>query len=541
MNLLSSQNGTILIVDDEPSFTKAMKRDLFDDDFEILSATTGQEALALLKEEAVDVIISDLKMPCMGGLEFIAAAKQILGYATQYIVMTGWGELETAVDAMQLGVGNYLTKPLDSDTLRTSINAALENAKAIRKSQQDDNEESEKNALILATVQAGVMLVESDSFTIASVNNAAADILETEKSLLLDTTVQQVFCKDNNEATELLAHQTLKNAELALTSKSGKHLSVQMTTAQICLNEKNYLLLSFMDISSQKKLQIDLKASQETFSAIVEQSLDGTIILSSSNEILYINHSATVFFARSRDELLGQPFPFPVVTDKPTELPFPQDGQPTKIAEMCVAKTQWHNEAAFVATLRDITQRKQLEESIRHMATHDVLTGLPNRSLLATQLEKAINLAQRNQRMVALLFVDLDNFKPINDTFGHSVGDVVLQETAKRLTDGVRASDFIARVGGDEFLVVLQEVADVEATALTTQRIIDLINIPIEVDGHNCQLGASIGISLFPDCAGTTEELIQQADAAMYHIKKKAKNSYCFYASGMELGPEGNK
>ncbi len=535
MNLLTSPYGTILIVDDESSFIKAMKRELFEEDFEIITAESGQEALLHLRDKPVDVVISDLKMIGMGGLEFIAEAQKILPYETQYMVMTGWGTLETAIEAMQLGVVNYLTKPIDATTLKDSIHTALKTVQSIRKTQQDYCEEGKKNALIFATVQAGVVLIEQENFTIVDANNAAATMLETKANHLVGKLTQQLFYQQDHSASAFFTNQLSKNSELELRTESGLPLPVHITTANIGLDNQDYLLVSFMDISQQKQVEADLKASQETFSAIVERSLDGIIILSSTDHIQFINSAAAKLFGKNKKDLLNQPFGFPATLGKPTELSFAPHGQTETIVEMCVAKTQWQGKTAMVATLRDITERKKLEKSIRQMATHDALTGLPNRNLLPDQLEKAIALARRNKQKMALLFVDLDNFKPINDNFGHSVGDIVLQKTAQRLIEAVRASDFVARVGGDEFVVVLQETGTMATAAIATQRIIDQVSMPLEIEGNICQLGASIGISLFPDHAETTDELMQKADAAMYNVKKKTKNSYCFYELGMDL------
>ncbi len=473
----------------------------------------------------------------MSGLEFIAEAQKILPFDTQYIVMTGWGELDTAIDAMRLGVVNYLTKPIEKKTLVQSINQALEKVSAIRREQLERYEESQKNALIYSTVQTGVMLIKKDSYTIVDANAAACSLLDGRIENISQTGFQQYFFSLKNappEKNQIILEGWEDNTELLLRDRSGQQRIVQLAVASICLSNNDFFLASFMDVSKRKKVEAELLASQETFSAIVERSLDGIVILEKNGNILFINQAAATFFGRSREDLLGGPFGYPVALGEAMELTFSPQESSMIIAEMRVAETHWQGQAALVATLRDITERKKLEDSIKHMATHDSLTGLPNRNLLPVQFEKMLALAKRNQTKAALLFIDLDNFKPINDNFGHAVGDVVLQKTAKRLSKAVRASDLVARVGGDEFIVVLQEVRDTDSVALVTNRIIASVSSSIEIDGLSCQLGASVGVSLFPDHSEDPEELIQMADDAMYQVKNRSKNNYWIYSAGME-------
>ncbi len=328
-------------------------------------------------------------------------------------------------------------------------------------------------------------------------------------------------------------------AEMFLLDRSGNRCPVQISVASICLDGREHDLVSFTDISHRKQVETDLEESRETFSAIVECSLDGIVILSMHGQILFINSAAARFYAEAKEDLIGRPFGCFVAIGEPMEMLFPPQSDSQVMVEMRVADSRWKGEPALVATLRDITERKKLEDSIRHMATHDELTGLANRNLLPLQMKSILALARRKGTRVAVLFIDLDNFKPINDNFGHAVGDLVLKETAQRLISGLRASDLVARVGGDEFVVVLQEIPSKGALKLAAERIIKQISERIVLDGFSCQLGASVGISLFPDDADLSDDLIAKADAAMYQVKHRTKNSFCCYEPGMELEPEG--
>ena len=183
----------------------------------------------------------------------------------------------------------------------------------------------------------------------------------------------------------------------------------------------------------------------------------------------------------------------------------------------------------YVAVASDITQEYLHRESLKIRATHDVLTGLPNRLALEERLEHAISLAKRNLKQVAVLFIDLDGFKWINDTRGHAVGDDVLKVVAKRLKHNVRSSDTVARLGGDEFVVVLEDLSSAEHLKSVARTLVSAIGQPIALDG-DVQVTPSIGISIYPEDATEADELLLQADSAMYRAKKTGKNNFCFYS-----------
>lgn len=176
----------------------------------------------------------------------------------------------------------------------------------------------------------------------------------------------------------------------------------------------------------------------------------------------------------------------------------------------------------------NITDRKESELRIRYMALHDALTGLPNRILLEDRLAQAITLARRNQKSVALLMLDLDRFKDINDSFGHYVGDRLLEEVSKRLHASLRDSDILARLGGDEFVIGVPMVADNREIETVAHKILSTLSAPFRIEGRELQIGASIGISVYPVDGENSEALLQFADAAMYAAKKR-RGIYCFF------------
>ena len=189
--------------------------------------------------------------------------------------------------------------------------------------------------------------------------------------------------------------------------------------------------------------------------------------------------------------------------------------------------------ATMIALAIEASQRLDAEGKLLRLAHYDALTGLPNRNLLADRVRQALVFASRHRMRVALMFLDLDRFKNINDSLGHHVGDQILKEVAARLTRALRGGDTVARLGGDEFVVVLQEVRNAHDAAMVAQNLLRDLAPPYLVDGRELHVSASIGITLYPDDGGDGDVLMQNADAAMYHVKDRGRNGYQFFAATM--------
>jgi len=217
-------------------------------------------------------------------------------------------------------------------------------------------------------------------------------------------------------------------------------------------------------------------------------------------------------------------------------------GNVSRIVEL-TASPLWNDDGSLrgiIEASRDITDRLKVEEllsenekHLQHMAHHDPLTGLPNRHLFEDRLRHAISQAKRKRHKMALMFIDLDRFKNINDTLGHEIGDQLLVEVGRRLTSVVRESDTVARLGGDEFLVLLEQVDSFQTVTIMAQRIRKELGRVVDLGKHQLVATGSIGISLFPTDAGSAEELIKCADVAMYHAKREGKDNYQFYTRQM--------
>ncbi len=206
-----------------------------------------------------------------------------------------------------------------------------------------------------------------------------------------------------------------------------------------------------------------------------------------------------------------------------------RDGRVLLARALAKAISPWEPERGAVWTIEDVTEQRADAARVAFLAHHDQLTGLPNRILLADRLRVALAQASRNKAMCGLMFLDLDKFKLINDTLGHSIGDELLIEVSRRLKISVRDSDTVARLGGDEFVVVLPALKSATDAETVARKILASVGSPYELDGNPVRTSPSIGIALYPQNAADGDELLKNADAAMYETKQAGRNGYRFF------------
>jgi len=305
-------------------------------------------------------------------------------------------------------------------------------------------------------------------------------------------------------------------------------------------------------VTNLKKIRGELEQSQSQLQAIIHNAMDGIITINIAGEILGFNPAAEQIFGYPQQEVSGKNLnmlmPEPVRSEHDYYISrYLKTGEAKIIGvrrreviavrksgeqfpmELSASEMALGGQRFFIGIVRDITERKLAEEKIAHLAHYDYLTGLPNRALFVDNLEHSISLAKRNTYKVAVLFLDLDGFKKINDTMGHDAGDLLLRGVSRRLKETIRSSDTAARVGGDEFILVLNEIGADENAALMANKIIAALSEPFELKGQQCHVGGSIGISIFPDDSADPEALIKQADDAMYLAKQSGKNIHKFF------------
>jgi diguanylate cyclase (GGDEF)-like protein/PAS domain S-box-containing protein len=329
---------------------------------------------------------------------------------------------------------------------------------------------------------------------------------------------------------------------------------IDWTVALVDATLLTSLCVPFFWLFFVKPLQHSLQLESVKSHKIVEMAAEGIVSIDPKGMILTFNRAAQQIFGYSEAEAVGKnvsmlmPFKHgdahndyiarylqtgqPNIVGKTRELQgLRKDGMPFPM-ELSVTEVKLGDTHLFTAMLRDVSEQKLAQQRIEQLAHYDDLTGLPNRSLFYDRLGQSIMLAKRSQRSIALLYIDLDGFKSVNDTFGHHFGDVLLVKVSERLRQCVRESDTLARLGGDEFTVVLNDTHEREAVALVAQKIIESLAVQFDLDGPTVRIGSSIGIARYPDDAETKGALLIVADKAMYAAKAAGKNTYRFGFAG---------
>ncbi|MCG2581340.1 MAG: diguanylate cyclase [Marinobacter sp.] len=286
------------------------------------------------------------------------------------------------------------------------------------------------------------------------------------------------------------------------------------------------------------------------FGAILIASPDPIYVLDLEGRFIYANKATADLFALRPEAIIGKStfdLGFPFASDFQRNLKKVIDDQSTYRGKLvhtfasgqgerfeyllAPVLDEHRNTEATVCIFRDVTERAIAEEKIWHNAHHDLLTGLPNRRLFLDRLEQEVKHAKRSSLPLALLFMDLDGFKEVNDSLGHEAGDRVLCDVAERLADCVREDDTVARLGGDEFTVILTAAKRREDVEYVAQTIIDALAMPFQTALQAVQISASIGISFYPQDASSPVALLKNADRAMYNAKESGSNRMCFYGT----------
>ncbi len=306
-------------------------------------------------------------------------------------------------------------------------------------------------------------------------------------------------------------------------------------------------------IKQRDALNKRLRSSRERYRELFDNASDIILTHDLDGRITSANRAALRAFGYQRDELIGLNVQSIVLEDYIPRLTEHAADHETGPYTPVPYEIMAHTRAREVVWLevnprlvrkgrvpvgvhiiaRDVTERKEAEETIRHQATHDSLTGLPNRRLFSDRLRTALFQSRRDGSRIAVLFADLDRFKLVNDGLGHGVGDQLLKRVAQRLRDCVREGDTVARRGGDEFTVLLTALADTDAANATAERIIAELERPFTIQGHTVHIGTSVGIAVFPDDGAAPEELIRRADIAMYRAKTDGRGRALFFHEAM--------
>lgn len=417
-------------------------------------------------------------------------------------------------------------------------------------------ESEERYRSLVENAPDALFVIDAHSYQLVDVNKNSCTLFGMRRNELFETEsyrLSPIYQPNGQHSARQLRHyidQTIAGQhpifEWVFVTTDAQRLECEVRLILMPDAKRTLIRGSIIDISERKRNE----AHMRKLSRALQQTADAVAITDKHGIIEYVNPSFETITGYSSTEAIGQT-PHILSSHKHDPAFYQQLWRTIKSGEVfCDVITNkrkdgslFHEEKTitpltddngnithFIATGRDITERINSQERLLYLAHHDILTDLPNRASFSERLQGEVKRAKRSHHRVAVLFIDLDRFKIINDTLGHDVGDRVLQTAAERLVCNLRASDTVARLGGDEFAILLPEVATIDEVAMITEKLLLDLAKPFYLDERELFISASIGISLYPDDSHDPGILVKHADMAMYRAKSMGRNTYKFFA-----------
>ncbi|MBC9785645.1 EAL domain-containing protein [Heliobacterium chlorum] len=546
----------ILVADDDRAMRLVLRRALERDGYSVIEAGDGKEALLVYEQYRPELVLMDVVMPEMDGFTALAHLQDQPGGKVPVLMITGLDDDSSVEQAFQAGAIDYITKPIHWAVLRQRVRRLIE---AQRMEQELMARETQLRA-IASALGEGLYVIDAEG-GLTFLNPEGERILGWTLQELSGKYIHDIIYRKHIDGSAIEAEDcpilkttrsgnTYRSDEDYFTRKDGAVFPVSLVSTPLMVNDKiSGAVAVFQDISERKKVEEQLRLASNVF----ENTTEGILVTDQEGYIQSVNPAFTISTGYSFEEVNGK---------KPNIF---QSGRHNpefyKQLWSSLLKTgRWQGEiwnrrkngelyaawltisaicddlgraTHYAAVFSDITEHKQAQDLIKHQAYHDALTDLPNRLLFIDRLTQALAHAGRNHHMLAVLFLDLDRFKVINDTFGHAVGDQLLQGVARRLRNSVRESDTVARLGGDEFTVLLPQIGNVEDAAKVAQKILSSLRQPWLFSGQQFCTTTSIGIAVFPTDGEEADSLMKNADAAMYRAKEQGRNNYQLYTPAL--------
>jgi diguanylate cyclase (GGDEF)-like protein/PAS domain S-box-containing protein len=416
---------------------------------------------------------------------------------------------------------------------------------------------SQRYAQILAAATNGIIAVDAGG-VITAANPAAAEIFDRDLAAMHGLPVARVFVYGGGHPRagepvpigEQIARGPYHvDIEAKLARTDGRSFDAAYAIAPIVEGRSvTGTVITIRDVTERRRLA----AEQRVAAAVFEHSTEGLVVADVHGRVTKTNPAFCRMTQLTASEAARRPLFALLGLDAKTEQELRARLETAAQAEielwrdagngrrhawrvgLSAIRDERGHMQQFAAIISDVTARKLEEERILYQANYDALTGLPNRTLFNERLRRLVIESRRSKSNVGLMFIDLDGFKAINDTLGHDAGDALLKGAAERLLKSVREADTVARLGGDEFTVIMPLLDSLEGAARVAARILAALTRPFDLNGHEGRVSASIGISICPGQAATAEQLLHNADAAMYHAKRQGKANYQIWTPAME-------
>jgi diguanylate cyclase (GGDEF)-like protein/PAS domain S-box-containing protein len=449
----------------------------------------------------------------------------VLGEGARWVKKTTW-LVSMALLVLFVGIAVFVSRQIIRSITRSERELLI--------SESRFRSLKESNTIGIVSWRTDGLIDEANESFLDMLGYTESDI-ENGKLNWMELTPAQQQSKDLQAIEELLAHGRCLPFEKSFVHKQG-HLVPVYVGASMLSDERHSSIAFVVDLSERKKAEEQLGLSSTVFAA----SYDGILITDSSMRIVSVNHAFCSMTGYVEEELKGR-VPNVMGPDSGEEEVYRdmhtslvesghwegdvvermKNGEPLPVrASISSVRNSEGEVTHYVIILSDITERKAREEHLRHVAHHDMLTGLPNRALFNDRIVHSVEYAARSGTRLAVLFFDLDNFKPVNDRFGHKVGDRLLQIVADRMRSNIRAMDTVARLGGDEFVILLENAPDKEMVESILNKIVDAVRTPCRIEGHKIDVDVSYGVSIYPDDSADAESLLHHADIDMYRMKQ---------------------
>ncbi len=566
---MNNASATVLLVEDDPADAGLIREALAgkeDGGFQVECVTQLSDALVRLARQDIKVVLLDLMLPDSQGIETFDRVLQAAPNAL-ILILSAASDEASARRAVQCGAQDYFVKGhVDAHWLPRALHYLIE-----RKVTQDALLGSEARFRAMSDASPLGIFVSDEQGGCVYTNAAYHKISGLSFEQTLGTNWSTAIHPEDRQRVLVewraaAQAQAPFNTEFRFVQQDGSIVWTRVNGAAMRDGmEPHAYVQTVEDISARKATEFELQAAEETLFAEKERAQvtlnsigDAVLTTDLVGKVTYLNRVAETMTGWSHDEALGRPIAevFRIINGTTRQAaPNPaqraiEENRTVDLVADCVlvrrdgfesgiedSAAPIHNRdgrvAGAVIVFHDVSESRAMALKMTHLAQHDFLTGLPNRMLLTERLSQAIGLAQRHTKQVALLFLDLDYFKHVNDSLGHAIGDQLLQSVAKRLSASVRATDTVCRQGGDEFVVLLTEIERPQDAAHVAETLRDALAAPHRVDGRELHVSVSMGISVYPDDGSDVDTVMQNADTAMYHAKASGRNNYQFFKPAM--------